>query len=111
MTVEQTTLKNGLRIVSERMDGLQSASLGIWVTAGGRNERLEQNGIAHFLEHMAFKFIFKAIYDAIFDFHRTVLAISDLTVCAVKVHNKTFRAMKLVNPVNSRCRIMLFLCS
>ncbi|MBN8185860.1 insulinase family protein [Salipiger thiooxidans] len=55
MTVEQTTLKNGLRIVSERMDGLQSASLGIWVTAGGRNERVEQNGIAHFLEHMAFK--------------------------------------------------------
>ncbi|MGR3377957.1 M16 family metallopeptidase [Salipiger abyssi] len=55
MTVELTTLKNGLRIVSEPMDGLQSASLGIWVTAGGRNERLEQNGVAHFLEHMAFK--------------------------------------------------------
>ena len=55
MTVELTTLKNGLRIVSERMDGLQSASIGVWVTAGGRNERIEQNGIAHFLEHMAFK--------------------------------------------------------
>ena len=37
------------------MPGLQSAALGIWVTAGGRYERLEQNGIAHFLEHMAFK--------------------------------------------------------
>jgi len=37
------------------MPGLQSASIGIWVTAGGRHERLEQNGIAHFLEHMAFK--------------------------------------------------------
>ena len=37
------------------MPGLESASLGIWVTAGGRHERLEQNGIAHFLEHMAFK--------------------------------------------------------
>ncbi|KAA8610345.1 peptidase M16 [Salipiger aestuarii] len=55
MTVKLTTLSNGLRIVSERMDGLQSASIGIWVSAGGRNERLEQNGIAHFLEHMAFK--------------------------------------------------------
>ncbi|MDO6584376.1 pitrilysin family protein [Salipiger sp. 1_MG-2023] len=55
MTVEMTTLGNGLRIVSERMDGLQSASIGVWVSAGGRNERLEQNGIAHFLEHMAFK--------------------------------------------------------
>lgn len=37
------------------MPGLESASIGIWVTAGGRNERPEQNGIAHFLEHMAFK--------------------------------------------------------
>ncbi len=37
------------------MDGLESAALGIWVTAGGRHERAEQNGIAHFLEHMAFK--------------------------------------------------------
>ena len=37
------------------MAGLQSASVGVWVGAGGRHERLEQNGIAHFLEHMAFK--------------------------------------------------------
>ncbi len=37
------------------MPGLKSASLGVWVNAGGRNERIEQNGIAHFLEHMAFK--------------------------------------------------------
>jgi len=37
------------------MPALQSASIGIWVNAGGRHERLEQNGIAHFLEHMAFK--------------------------------------------------------
>ncbi len=37
------------------MPGLQSASIGVWVDAGGRHERLEQNGIAHFLEHMAFK--------------------------------------------------------
>ena len=37
------------------MPGLKVASVGIWVTAGGRHERIEQNGIAHFLEHMAFK--------------------------------------------------------
>lgn len=37
------------------MPGLKSASVGIWVGAGGRHERVEQNGIAHFLEHMAFK--------------------------------------------------------
>ncbi|MCB2115325.1 MAG: insulinase family protein, partial [Rhodobacteraceae bacterium] len=55
MTVLLTTLPNGLRIVTERMEGLASASVGIWLTAGGRHERPEQNGIAHFLEHMAFK--------------------------------------------------------
>lgn len=55
MTVREHKLANGFRIVTERMDGLKSASLGIWVKAGGRHERTEQNGIAHFLEHMAFK--------------------------------------------------------
>ena len=55
MTIQQHTLPNGLRIITENMPGLKSASIGVWVTAGGRNERLEQNGIAHFLEHMAFK--------------------------------------------------------
>ena len=55
MSARVTTLANGLRIVSEHMPGLQSASVGLWVTAGGRHERVEQNGIAHFLEHMAFK--------------------------------------------------------
>ncbi len=55
MTIELTTLSNGLRIVTENMPGLASASVGIWVMAGGRHERPEQNGIAHFLEHMAFK--------------------------------------------------------
>ena len=37
------------------MPGLKSASIGIWIKAGGRHESLEQNGVAHFLEHMAFK--------------------------------------------------------
>ncbi|GAB5437262.1 M16 family metallopeptidase [Falsiruegeria mediterranea] len=55
MTVRQDQLSNGFRIVSEHMPGLQSASIGIWVSAGARHERIEQNGIAHFLEHMAFK--------------------------------------------------------
>ncbi|MEN8894348.1 M16 family metallopeptidase [Planktotalea arctica] len=55
MSVQTHTLPNGFRIVTEKMLGLKSASIGIWVTAGGRDERLEENGIAHFLEHMAFK--------------------------------------------------------
>ncbi|MCB1359939.1 MAG: insulinase family protein [Rhodobacter sp.] len=50
-----TTLPNGFRIVTEPMPGLASAAVGIWVTAGARHEQAEQNGIAHFLEHMAFK--------------------------------------------------------
>ncbi|MBB5722494.1 putative Zn-dependent peptidase [Loktanella ponticola] len=55
MTIELHTLSNGFRIVTESMPGLKSTSIGIWVQAGGRHERIEQNGIAHFLEHMAFK--------------------------------------------------------
>jgi predicted Zn-dependent peptidase len=55
VSVELTTLPNGFRIVTEHMPSLQSASLGVWVSAGGRHERADQNGIAHFLEHMAFK--------------------------------------------------------
>jgi len=55
LSVQIHTLSNGFRVVTEHMAGLKSASLGIWVGAGGRHERLEQNGIAHFLEHMAFK--------------------------------------------------------
>ena len=55
MTVYHDTLANGFQVVTEHMPGLQSASLGVWVKAGGRHERFEQNGIAHFLEHMAFK--------------------------------------------------------
>ncbi|WP_300031927.1 pitrilysin family protein [uncultured Roseobacter sp.] len=55
MTLQQHELANGFRIVTEEMPGLESASVGVWVTAGARNETPEQNGIAHFLEHMAFK--------------------------------------------------------
>ncbi|MFN4203451.1 MAG: M16 family metallopeptidase [Tabrizicola sp.] len=55
MTQRLHTLPNGFRIVTEAMPGLQSATVGLWVEAGGRHETPEQNGIAHFLEHMAFK--------------------------------------------------------
>lgn len=55
MSTQEHTLSNGFRIVTEYMPGLASASIGIWVAAGARHEQPEQNGIAHFLEHMAFK--------------------------------------------------------
>ena len=55
MTVQVDTLPNGFRVATERMPGLASAAVGVWVEAGTRHERAEENGIAHFLEHMAFK--------------------------------------------------------
>jgi len=55
VTVNLHTLPNGFRIVTEAMPALDSAAIGLWVQAGGRHERAEENGIAHFLEHMAFK--------------------------------------------------------
>jgi predicted Zn-dependent peptidase len=55
MSLQEHRLSNGFRIVTEHMPGLASASIGVWVAAGGRHETPRQNGIAHFLEHMAFK--------------------------------------------------------
>lgn len=55
MSVDIHRLSNGLRVVVEPMPGLRSAAVGVFVTAGGRHERPEQNGVAHYLEHMAFK--------------------------------------------------------
>jgi predicted Zn-dependent peptidase len=55
MSVEITTLPNGLRVVTEAMDRLETTSIGVWVGVGARAERAEQNGVSHMLEHMAFK--------------------------------------------------------
>ena len=52
---EKITLPNGARIVFERMEGVRSVSLGIWVGSGSRFERAEDGGSAHFIEHMLFK--------------------------------------------------------
>ena len=54
-TVSMTTLPNGLRVVSDRMEHLESLSLGVWVEAGARDETADVMGVAHMLEHMAFK--------------------------------------------------------
>jgi len=50
-----TTLPNGLRVVSETMPHVGTASLGVWVASGSRAETPAQHGVAHMLEHMAFK--------------------------------------------------------
>lgn len=49
------TLKNGLRIVTEKIDGVNSVSVGVMIQNGSRNENLDVNGISHFIEHMFFK--------------------------------------------------------
>jgi predicted Zn-dependent peptidase len=55
MNVEISHLSNGLTIVTDPMPQLESAALGVWVNAGGRNETKPVMGISHMLEHMAFK--------------------------------------------------------
>ncbi|HYM33644.1 MAG TPA: pitrilysin family protein [Candidatus Cybelea sp.] len=55
MAVQVTRLDNGLRVVTERMAELKTASVGVWVDAGARFETPDVHGVAHLLEHMAFK--------------------------------------------------------
>jgi len=55
MTIEQAGLPGGMRIVTDRMDSVETVSLGVWVNAGARNETADINGVSHMLEHMAFK--------------------------------------------------------
>ncbi|WP_416065627.1 M16 family metallopeptidase [Rhizobium sp. ZK1] len=55
MTVECTRLKSGLTVVTQTMPHLESAALGVWIKSGSRNETEDEHGIAHLLEHMAFK--------------------------------------------------------
>jgi len=55
MGVALTCLPNGLNVLTHHMPHIETVALGIWVKAGARDERPEENGIAHFLEHMAFK--------------------------------------------------------
>ncbi|OUJ16300.1 pitrilysin family protein [Acetobacter sp. DsW_063] len=53
--IQQTRLPSGLTVVTERMERVETVSFGAYVATGTRNERQEENGVSHFLEHMAFK--------------------------------------------------------
>lgn len=53
--IEQFELKNGIRVVFEESKFFNSASIGVWVGTGSRDEVKENNGIAHMIEHMLFK--------------------------------------------------------
>ncbi|VXB74670.1 M16 family metallopeptidase [Nocardioides sp. AX2bis] len=54
-TVRRTVLPAGLRVVTEEMAGARSASVGVWVGVGSRDETAAEHGSSHFLEHLLFK--------------------------------------------------------
>jgi predicted Zn-dependent peptidase len=55
MAVEVTKLPTGLTVVTDTMPHLETAALGVWAGVGGRDEKPDEHGISHLLEHMAFK--------------------------------------------------------
>ncbi len=55
MSVDVTKLPSGLTVVTDSMPHLETAALGVWAGVGGRDEKPNEHGISHLLEHMAFK--------------------------------------------------------
>src|SRR5580693_1012885 len=53
--IQRELLPNGLTIITEQMQHIRSASIGIWIKTGSRDEDAQWNGISHFVEHMVFK--------------------------------------------------------
>lgn len=53
--IQKIVLPNGVRILLERIPHLRSASVGIWLDVGSRNETESESGLSHFIEHMLFK--------------------------------------------------------
>ncbi|WP_327353022.1 M16 family metallopeptidase [Streptomyces sp. NBC_01304] len=54
-TVRRTTLPGGLRVVTETLPSVRSATFGIWANVGSRDETPSLNGATHYLEHLLFK--------------------------------------------------------
>lgn len=53
--IRKITLPNGVRLLFERIPSVRSASVGLWIDVGSRNETEPENGLSHFIEHMFFK--------------------------------------------------------
>jgi predicted Zn-dependent peptidase len=53
--IKKQTLPNGLVVITENMPHVRSVSIGVWVRSGSRRESPDENGLAHFIEHMVFK--------------------------------------------------------
>lgn len=55
MTLQMTTLDNGLRVITDTVTEVESVAIGIWAGVGTRHEDMAVNGVAHMVEHMLFK--------------------------------------------------------
>lgn len=55
MTIQMTTLPNGLRVITDTVKEVDSVAMGMWVDVGTRHEDMKDNGVAHMVEHMLFK--------------------------------------------------------
>ena len=53
--IQRELLPNGLTVITEQMQHIRSASIGVWIKSGSRDEDAQWNGISHFVEHMVFK--------------------------------------------------------
>src|ERR1700723_961161 len=53
--IRRQVLPHGLTVITEQMEHIRSASMGIWLETGSRDETPQVNGISHFIEHMVFK--------------------------------------------------------
>jgi predicted Zn-dependent peptidase len=53
--IHKTRLENGIKVITEEMNDVESISIGIWVNIGSRDETSPRNGISHFIEHLLFK--------------------------------------------------------
>ncbi len=53
--MQKSLLSNGVRVLTEAMPQMVSATIGIWVENGSRYETPDQNGVSHFIEHLLFK--------------------------------------------------------
>jgi predicted Zn-dependent peptidase len=51
----KTVLDNGIRIVTKKVPHARSVAMGVWVNVGARDEKAEEGGLSHFIEHMIFK--------------------------------------------------------
>src|SRR5690349_7529381 len=53
--IERSTLPNGVRVITERMNRVRSVTVGVWIGSGSREEQPHETGLSHFIEHMVFK--------------------------------------------------------